>query len=586
MGFGDSLPHPGFLGTNVTRLLRASRADSVILKPAHPALRLDRVRPSPGCSDPNSPQNGCGEVWAATTVPSRKGGSPKTDRRANSLARLQHVAGTDVDPSHVWWYSLLATDVPSTTSPECDAVTGGNNDRVVSVPCDTVGIGARLAEDGTLRVPLSDPGNAGAFSCAVPRMPTLDKGTPTELGLMVVAPSNLTGCGRFALTATHQLQVIDPQNPAPQCVTEVPSQSSHSLVLSPCVADTEGHGQGWARRGSLSGLYDEAASGHQLQITTTNATLALQFLGSAWSTANCTLVAGGSGGHQVAMEIDPAECLRGHFAGGSVGARYPACWWNATIAMPTIETSSTTSGCGGCCLHTVWKKRSFATANADLASVSSGQCMAGCGGVPNATHGAFISPHQLFPTPPNTTTFLVAPFGGVPCLSGSLASSCLAPWSATLPLDVSTLPCPSGSGCRNWKLLSVAPVLPGGWVLVGELGKYVAVSPQRFTSAVAINSTDAEAENDGWESDGLDPAELGLPWPSNTTSQGELTFLVRGMPGETVNITIVVPQALKIGVSDLEMALGGHIDVLSVTLSAAGALDVVCTVSLGCRTSL
>ena len=34
VGFGDSLPHPGFKGTNVTRLMLASRKDGVILKPA------------------------------------------------------------------------------------------------------------------------------------------------------------------------------------------------------------------------------------------------------------------------------------------------------------------------------------------------------------------------------------------------------------------------------------------------------------------------------------------------------------------------------------------------------------------------
>jgi hypothetical protein len=65
VGFGDSLPLPGFNGTNVTRLLLASRQDGVILKPAHPALRLD-------LAPPRSPL----ELWAAPCLPARHGGDP------------------------------------------------------------------------------------------------------------------------------------------------------------------------------------------------------------------------------------------------------------------------------------------------------------------------------------------------------------------------------------------------------------------------------------------------------------------------------------------------------------------------------
>ena len=42
VGFGDSLPNKGFLGTNVTKLLLTSRSDGILLKPAHTALRSEK----------------------------------------------------------------------------------------------------------------------------------------------------------------------------------------------------------------------------------------------------------------------------------------------------------------------------------------------------------------------------------------------------------------------------------------------------------------------------------------------------------------------------------------------------------------
>ena len=101
VGFGDSLPGPGFRGTNATRLLLASRLDGRILKPAHPALQLDALS----------------AVWAAPSVPARPPLSPSTDPRANSFARLLPPSGQAAAGGR-WWYSILATDVNTTISPE------------------------------------------------------------------------------------------------------------------------------------------------------------------------------------------------------------------------------------------------------------------------------------------------------------------------------------------------------------------------------------------------------------------------------------------------------------------------------------
>jgi hypothetical protein len=112
VGFGDSLPNKGFAGTNVTRLLLASRSDGVLLKPAHTALRLDVAPPNPEGA-PRPGQRSL-EVWAAPAVPARPSAagygrsgaaglrSAATDRRANSLARLANVDGS-ADASERWW---------------------------------------------------------------------------------------------------------------------------------------------------------------------------------------------------------------------------------------------------------------------------------------------------------------------------------------------------------------------------------------------------------------------------------------------------------------------------------------------------
>eukprot|EP00947_MAST-08B_sp_MAST-8B-sp1_P003239 g3239.t1 len=148
VGFGDALPTvPGFRGTNVTRLLLASRADGVILKPAHPALRID--------SNP--------AVWAAATLPAAYGGDPATDRRANSLARLIALGGgsaksegSDDEPA-MWWYNLLATDTtssPATASGVAEATTtdlaraAGGTVVIVKIAFDASGKVSLICKDG------------------------------------------------------------------------------------------------------------------------------------------------------------------------------------------------------------------------------------------------------------------------------------------------------------------------------------------------------------------------------------------------------------------------------------------------------
>jgi hypothetical protein len=120
-------------GTNLTLLDRALRADGVILKPGFAAHRLDAFysgEPAPGRqratgTHGGSPSSPChlAEVWSAPTVPSRVNGTARTDRRANSMARLfplngrQASAAADTAAGGLWWYSLLLSDLSGTVPP-------------------------------------------------------------------------------------------------------------------------------------------------------------------------------------------------------------------------------------------------------------------------------------------------------------------------------------------------------------------------------------------------------------------------------------------------------------------------------------
>jgi hypothetical protein len=102
------------------------------------------------------------------------------------------------------------------------------------------------------------------------------------------------------------------------------------------------------------------------------------------------------------------------------------------------------------------------------------------------------SPFALLPG--HLTPALVGPYVAAPwargsaataaaCADGAPASGCLAPFSAAQPLPLLT----GGEGSDTSKpheLLSLAPVLANGYALVGELGKAVRVSLQRFVAVV------------------------------------------------------------------------------------------------------
>jgi hypothetical protein len=214
-----------------------------------------------------------------------------------------------------------------------------------------------------------------------------------------------------------------------------------------------------------------------------------------------------------------------------------------------------------------------------------------------------IKPAMLFPVPPTELSFVVSTFSksGATCHDGTPAASCVSPFSATSPFNATTELCPCetprcgligsagthgsctkprcsavpgkvSTGCRFWNLYSLAPVLAGGWALLGEQEKYVAVSPQRFVTAHAVEATDEGA------SDALVEAEL-----QPEGGQG-LRFTVVGAVGENVSVSVLVPSANNAAAADvaesgeqrLAAAMAGKVVVLAVTIGTTGQSDVIC----------
>lgn len=69
-----------------------------------------------------------------------------------------------------------------------------------------------------------------------------------------------------------------------------------------------------------------------------------------------------------------------------------------------------------------------------------------------------------------------------PCAPGlgAVASGCILPPSNTWDI-LNDRPIMVANDSHHFDLLQLSPVLPNGWILLGELEKYVSVSPQRFT---------------------------------------------------------------------------------------------------------
>jgi hypothetical protein len=191
------------------------------------------------------------------------------------------------------------------------------------------------------------------------------------------------------------------------------------------------------------------------------------------------------------------------------------------------------------------------------------------------TVAAVVALSDLFPTPGPSAAFLVGwrfgwPSAPTPCINGSRPSSCLRLFNEANPLPVHTGSTPqsqcvvSPNTTVAYKLLQLAPVLPSGWVLLGELSKIVPLSPQRF-----ITRRGGSVPS-GAVSDAVHPSEL-------SGTGHDLQFRIIGAANETVECTVVAPAAEgSIAQSSTDRAMAGTLLVLRVQLSVAGTADVHC----------
>ena len=123
-----------------------------------------------------------------------------------------------------------------------------------------------------------------------------------------------------------------------------------------------------------------------------------------------------------------------------------------------------------------------------------------------------LKPHELWPPPPPNST-AAAPlwafeWGAAGCAAGRDASGCLHAMAEDQPLVLDT---PEEAQGKLGLQHSVVVGEQAGWVVLGELAKYVTLSPARFTS---INATAAE-----------------------------LTMALRGAAGEVVTVLLRKPAA-------------------------------------------
>lgn len=189
-----------------------------------------------------------------------------------------------------------------------------------------------------------------------------------------------------------------------------------------------------------------------------------------------------------------------------------------------------------------------------------------------------INPAQLSPPALSSNGYVVSRFDAPPCEDGAPAASCVRVFSeGTPPLGMATET--SGTGrSTDIRLHQIAPVLSGGWVLLGEQAKYVAVSPQRFMSAHVSGLAAVASASDALSEDELIAADH---------SNELLGFTVLGEPGESVDVAVIAPPTRAVaanGVAADDAVAGGVVIVLKVVVGAAGKSGVECGPGkVGCR---
>jgi hypothetical protein len=162
----------------------------------------------------------------------------------------------------------------------------------------------------------------------------------------------------------------------------------------------------------------------------------------------------------------------------------------------------------------------------------------------------------------------------------------------------------SGVAPRLWRLWSIAPVLEGGWVLVGEQDKFVRVSPQRIMAdtTAASSSRSPSSDNSSRRSSSTSDVVTAAAASDAVNATAELgadgsglAFRVLGAPHEVVRLTLVAPNEPLAGAADGGNSSGsssssvtavaaianGQVLVIEVPIPVAGVARVQCRTGRG-----
>lgn len=194
-----------------------------------------------------------------------------------------------------------------------------------------------------------------------------------------------------------------------------------------------------------------------------------------------------------------------------------------------------------------------------------------------------VSITELWPTPPPTAAFLATWAFGWPmatpppaskCVHGARPTACLSLVDAAHPLSIATpkatVETPTQRDTLPFRHLVLAPVLPSGFVLIGELSKFVPVSPQRF---LVHDNTSSAVGDDDTASDACRLQEI-------TKNGADLAFSLVGSHGEVVSVIVVAPappiNSDGVPRSAASRAMAGTVLVVKATIRSSERVDVIC----------
>ena len=138
-----------------------------------------------------------------------------------------------------------------------------------------------------------------------------------------------------------------------------------------------------------------------------------------------------------------------------------------------------------------------------------------------------LRPSELWPPPAGNESLWTYRWNASECSPGKAVAECLTAMAEDAPLSLTAAADREAPLDRQMQYTVVVPELAGGWIVLGEMGKYVPVSPARFTEV--------------------------------SVASGALRLTARGLPGETVNVLVKTPKSTSLVSVALVLGPGGSV---------------------------